>query len=277
MKDFLLNLKQEGILIEGKKNGKEYLHLTTPCKIHITDTVTNQLRESYESKKEKGGILVSAPTRVGNETHLTIDKVIFLTNKSETPEDSYLPDSKELQEALNETLANQTEKTLPLRFHTHPTHSDNPINEVFNYVYQSNTSAQDQMVSDNPITIGDIKIIMPRSIVLCNSNMADRMFIGFYNGLIAPLEFDTHKKEQIKESMDSIMNGVSEWAKEGNNKWWLAGGGLMLAILIIRYNKLAIPLVLLLVAMIPMFVNDQHGNPKYFAQIRTGKVTIDIP
>jgi hypothetical protein len=275
--DFIGQLKSERILIEGKKNDRDYLHLTTPCKVNISDTVTTELKSSYEPKKEKGGVLVAKPTKVGNETLLTVNKVIFLTNISKTPENSYLPDPQELQQALLETLSTSKEKTLPLRFHTHPTHSDNPVNEIFNYIFQSNSSDQDQLVSDTPISIGDINLLLPRSIVLCNGKSADRMFIGFYNGLIAPLEFDTHRKEQSQKAIETIMNIVSEWTEEGNNKWWLVGGGLFLAILVIRYNRLAIPLILLLVTMIPMFINDQHGQPKYFAQVRTGKVSIDIP
>ncbi|MBK6836113.1 MAG: hypothetical protein IPG89_18305 [Bacteroidetes bacterium] len=97
---------------------------------------------------------------------LTVDSIIFLTNVSESPAKSYLPDSKELHKALNDTLLAQSEKTLPIRFHTHPTHSDNPVYEIFNYLFQSNTSQLDRIVSDHPISVGDIKLLMPRSLVL---------------------------------------------------------------------------------------------------------------
>jgi len=275
--EWILKLKQAGILSEGIKNGCQYLHLKTPCKIHLSHSVTKQLRDNYDSKNEKGGVFVALPEKIGNDTHLKISKVIFITNVSENPWNSYIADTIELQQALNDSLNDKHTKYLPLRFHTHPTHSDNPVNEIFNYIFQSNTSQQDQLVSDTPIPIDDINILMPRSIVLCSGKNTDKMFIGFYNGLIAPLEFDMHRKEQSQKALESILNGVVDWSKEGNNKWWIAGGGLMLALLIIRYNKFAIPLILLLVAMIPMFINDQHGQPKYFAQIRNGNVTIDIP
>lgn len=276
-KDYLLKLKNEGILTEGQKNNKTYLHLVTPCKIFISEVVTTQLRNSYESNRESGGILVASPAKIGNETHLNITRVIFLKNISNSPRKSYLPDTIELREAINSTLGNQSIKMLPIRFHTHPTHSENPANEIFNYIFQSNTSEQDILVSDNPIPIDDLNLLMPRGLILCNGKSGNRMFIGFYNGLIAPSEFDTHKQNQSQRVIESIINKASEWSKEGKKKWWLIGGSLMLAILIIKYNKSTIPLILLLVAMIPLIVNDQHSEPQYFAQLSAGQVTIDIP
>ena len=103
------------------------------------------------------------------------------------------------------------------------------------------------------------------------------MFIGFYNGLIAPIEFDDCRETQIKNAMEQILDSVSDWAKEGNNKWWLIGGGIVTALLIIRYSKHAIPMILLLVAMIPIFINDKQGQSKYFTQITSGNATIDLP
>ena len=103
------------------------------------------------------------------------------------------------------------------------------------------------------------------------------MFIGFYNGLIAPYEFDTHRRDQMSKAVNDIMDSFSEWAKKRNNIWWLIGGSVLFAILVIKYNKYTIPLIFLLIAMTPMFVNDQHGQPKYFAQLTKGQVIIEIP
>jgi hypothetical protein len=275
--EWILKLKKNGVLIEGEKNGKSYLHLQTPCKVHLTDNAIKNLRESYQSDREKGGVLVAIPKRIKKVTHLTIDRVIFLTNVSKTPQNSYLPDSKKLSQALKDTYSGQTENSLSIRFHTHPTHSDNPMNEMLNYIFQCNTSEQDQLVSDTPVSVGDLKVLMPRSLVLCSGNLSDKMFIGLYNGLIAPIEFEGHRKDQTQKAMESIFKSLSEWTKEGNNKLWLVGGGIVLAFLIIRYNKVAIPLILMLVAMSPMFINDQHRAPKYFAHVTKGGVTIDLP
>ena len=274
--DWISKLKQDGVLVEGIKNNKEYLHLQTPCKVHLTDKAVNQLRDSYQADKEKGGILVAIPKRINNVTHLTIDNVVILSNISDNPQNSYRPDDKELNQALKDTYSGQV-NSLAIRFHTHPTHSDNPMNEILNYIYQCNTSEQDQLVSDTPVTIGEYSVLMPRSLILCTGKMTERLFIGFYNGLIAPIEFETHRSEQAQKAMDNILSSVSEWAEEGNNKWWLIGGGLVLAFLIIRYNKFAIPFILMLVAMSPMFINDQHGQPKYFTQVTKGAVAIDFP
>lgn len=275
--EWVLKLKEKGVLTEGTKNGIKYLHLQTPCKVHLTENATKQLRDSYKAEQEKGGVLVTIPKRVNGITHLTIDKAIFLTNVSETPWNSYRPDSQELRQLLKDILSGQNEKSLPIRFHTHPTHSDNPISEMFNYIFQCNTSEQDQLVSDTPVSIGDLSLLMPRSLVLCNRTLSNRMFIGFYNGLIAPIEFESQRNEQTQKAMESIFKYISEWVKDGNNKWWLIGGGITLALLIIRYNHFAIPLILLLIPMSKMFINDQNGQPEWFAQIAKGAVTIVLP
>lgn len=276
-KEWLLKLKEDGVLIEGTKNDRQYLHLQTPCKVHFTDNATNELRDGYQSNQEKGGVLVAIPKRENGVTHLTIDRVTFLTNVSGTPQKSYEPDSKELNQALKDTLAGQTENSLPIHFQTHPIYSDNPMNELLNDIFHGNRSEQFELVSDTAVSIGGFNVLMPRSLVLCSGELSDSMFIGFYNGLIAPIEFEVHQQEQTQKAMDSIFNNISEWAKEGNNKWWLVGGGIALALLIIRNNKYAIPLILMLIPMAQMFINDQQGQPKYFAHLTKGEVTIDLP
>jgi hypothetical protein len=69
---------------------------------------------------------------------------------------------------------------------------------MFNYIFQCNTSEQDQLVSDTAVSVGDLSVLMPRSLVLWNGKLSDKMFIGFYNGLIAPIEFEVHRHEQPK-------------------------------------------------------------------------------
>lgn len=99
--EWILKLKADGVLIEGTKNEIQYLHLQTPCKVHLTDNATNQLRDSYQADQEKGGVLVAIPKRINGVTHLAIDRANFLTNVSDAPQKSYLPDSKELNQALS--------------------------------------------------------------------------------------------------------------------------------------------------------------------------------
>ena len=279
MKDinWIIKLKEEGVLIEGTKNNKVYLHLQTPCKIHLTDTAIKQLRDNYQTDQEKGGVLVAIPKRINNVTHLTINRIILLTNVSDTPQNSYLPNMKELKQAYKDTYSGQMENSLPIHFQTHPTHSDNPINELFNYIFQCNTSKQDQLVSDIPFSIGGLNVLMPRSLVLCNGKNSEKLFIGFYNGLIAPIEFETHRNKQTQNAIESISKSISEWAKEENNKWWLVGGGIALALIIVHNNKFAIPLIFMLFLMLRMFIDDTYTQPKYFAQIKKETITIDLP
>jgi hypothetical protein len=275
--EWILDLKKKEILTEGMKNLHNYLHLKTPCKIHINARVIQELRFNYETDQEKGGLLSLIPSKVGDEVHLEIDRIIFLKNISGHPENSYLPENIELDTALKSVLDEPVKKALPIRFHTHPSYSQNPINEIFNYLIQSNTSEKDQIVSDLPIRIGDLDLLMPRCLILSGDKIVTKMFIGFYNGLIAPVEFDNHRKEVIQKARNTILDNVSAWTEEGNNKWFLYGGSILLIIGIIRYNKFAVPLILLLFSMIPFFINSEIENPKYFSQVSTGDVTINLP
>lgn len=276
--EWLSKLKEEGILTEGNKNENTYLHLQAPCKILLTENATKQIRANYQANLEKGGILVAIPKKENGESLLTVDKLIFLKNVADNPHSSYLPDPDELKIALDSAYFSKESNFLAVRFHTHPTHSDNPINEMLNYVYQCNTSDQDQLVSDFPVKVGELDVLMPRCLILCNGKVADRIFIGFYNGLIAPIEFENHRTEQQTKAMEKIFDTISEWIqKDTKNKWWLIGGGIALALLVIRYNKLAIPLILMIILMSQVYINDKHGKPKYFAQVSTGNVIIDIP
>jgi len=273
--DWILKLKKEGILTEGTKNGENYLHLKTPCEVNITKKAVKQLRDNYDPKFEKGGVLVAKPEKIKGVTRLTIDRIIFLKNVVQDPERSYLPDGKELEQALRDTIYADNDNSLPIRFHTHPTHSENPMMEIINYLYQCNTSQQDQLVSDFPMNIGDLKVLMPRSLILCNAAMPGSMFIGFYNGLIAPIEFAQHRSKKIKEAMDSIMESVTEWAKEGNNKWWLIGGGAAVVLLLFTNPKVVVGLLFIIAVLGPMFVNHSHDNPEYFANL-SGKTEVTI-
>lgn len=273
--EWLNHLCDQQILTQGELEGQTVLHLQTPCEINLTETATKTLQVNYDPGREKGGLFAAYPDKKDGKTILTIKEIIYLTNVADDPEHSYLPNNKELANGLKRAFK---EHFLPIRFHTHPTEDKNPIMEIFNYLFQADTSEQDRLVSNTVIPVGDKRLLLPRSLVLGTGKSNLRMFIGFYNGLIAPIEFDSHKKDIIKKAMDKILDDISEWAKKGDNKWWLIGGGVLLALLTIRYNKYAIPLILMLVAMAPMFANDQSGRPKYFAQLtKAGQITINIP
>jgi hypothetical protein len=201
--EWLNHLNNQKILTEGDLNGQTVLHLQTPCEIELTENASNTLLHNYSSVREKGGILAAHPDKKDGKTILTVKEIVFLTNISVDPNHSYLPDSKELDTALERAF---TEQFLPIRFHTHPTEHENPTIEIFNYLFQSDTSKQDRLVSNTVIPVGDKQLLLPRGLMLSTGKSNPRMFIGFYNGLIAPIEFDTFKKDSIKKAMDKILD-----------------------------------------------------------------------
>ena len=133
-RDWILKLKKDGVLVEDSKDGKLFLHLNTPCKIHLTENATKQLLDEYVPHVEKGGFLVAIPARKNGVTHLTIDTIMFLKNVADAPERSYLADRNDENEALRATYAGIPVNSLPLQFHTHPTRSDNTLFELFSYL-----------------------------------------------------------------------------------------------------------------------------------------------
>jgi hypothetical protein len=275
--DWLLKLKSEGVLTVGQSAGKEYLHLNTPCKINISEDVTKKLRTTYDPEKEIGGMLIASPKHLDGETFLEINDVVFVKNVSENPFTSYRPDSDEWKTVIKNTFDNVVEKTFPIQFHTHPTHSNNLVNEMLNYVYQSNTSEQDQKVSNLGYKVGDLNIILPDCLVLCNGKIADKMFVGFYNGLIAPIEFESHRKEEINKAMQTVFESVSEWAKRDKNGLILFGGSILFLFLLFRFPKAILPMLFMLSVTIPSLVNSNKNGRKYFAQVGDESAIIEIP
>jgi hypothetical protein len=272
--EWLNSLCVSGILVPTTLKRQRVLHLQTPCQIHINENVSKALLDNYDPKCEKGGILAAYPEKRDGSTLLIVKEAIFLDNISRNPESSYLPTRCDLDMIFKRAF---DEQYLPISFHTHPTAHENSVAELLSYIWQSDTSKQDQLESYDAVKVCDHPILFPRSLILVSGKSKNRMFIGFYGGLIAPIEFEKNKNEQMQKAMNIIVDSVSQWAKKGHNKWWLAGGGIVLAFLIIRHYKTAIPLILLLAAMAPMFLDVPYEKSRYYAQITGGQITIEIP
>lgn len=273
-KDFLLRLQQENILTDNVKDGKPVLHLKRPVKIHLTKNAVKQLQDNYDPNKEKGGVMVAIPEKIQEGTLLTIDRIIFLTNVADTPEWKYRPHHVELKKALQETLFNDITQTLPIRFHTHPTNTENPVSEWTSYIAQSDTSDADKRASEVPIKVEYIDILMPRSLVICSSL---KTFIGFYNGAIAPTEFEPYRNEKIKETTENICNGFSDWLKKDEKHIWISAIiAAAIIFLFIRFPKVMFPLTGIIAVASVTSINSS-GKAKYYAQVKGGSATVELP
>jgi hypothetical protein len=57
------------------------------------------------------------------------------------------------------------------------------------------TSEQDKRESSLPHKIGNKKLLMPSGLIVGNDISSSDIFIGVYNGFIAPTEFENNKKK----------------------------------------------------------------------------------
>ncbi|MFH0931732.1 MAG: hypothetical protein V1890_07325 [Candidatus Zixiibacteriota bacterium] len=276
-KIWILDLYEKGILTKSSFDDKVYYHLKAPCKICLNENVTKRLIDEYVPGAEKGGILLAYPIKINEENILKVKDVIFIKNIAKNRSNGYLPDSNELDKITDKTLHSENKKFLPLRFHTHPTTGENEFFEVVNYAIQTNTSHQDQKASYIPYEIDGICLLMPRSLVVASRKLKNHMFIGFYGGLIAPIEFGTHKNEVMQRTLKATINQISNFVKTSENKTMLILAAVLLTILMFRYIKVALGIVFLISIMLPMYTNSECNDPKYYAQLSYGKVTIGIP
>ncbi|MFI5195563.1 MAG: hypothetical protein ACHQD8_00600, partial [Chitinophagales bacterium] len=99
-------------------------------------------------------------------------------------------------------------KLLPFSFHTHPTKSDDYLQEFMSYLNQLNTSDEDQMCSLYGIHVGEINLRLPDILIVGNGTQCLDVFVGFYNGLICPTSFKEYKQRLITKTSDNFLEWI---------------------------------------------------------------------
>jgi hypothetical protein len=280
----IIEYKNAGYLETKIVDGYELLHLTTPCRFRVNENIVADLKSNYKADEEIGGVLWTKPTTKDGEIIHVIDNVSYIRNAIEdnprsdhrNKSNAYLPDSKELNQTLNDLFL---QGYLPVKFHTHPVKGTSFLHSLTYPNLMTETSEQDQRESSLPHIIGNKKILMPRGLIVGNDISSSDIFIGVYNGFIAPTEFENSKKKIQQENFQKTADLVSSINLSDGQKIGLAIGAALLLFVIVKYPKHSLPVIIGLGATLPLLVTNTHNidNPNYFNKLSFGSADIFIP
>ena len=280
----IIEYKNAGYLETKNVDGYELLHLTTPCRFRVNENIVADLKSNYKADEEIGGVLWTKPTTKDGEIIHVIDNVSYIRNAIEdnpradhrNKSNAYLPDSKELNQTLNDLFL---QGYLPVKFHTHPVKGTSFLHSLTYPNLMTETSEQDQRESSLPHIIGNKKILMPRGLIVGNDISSSDIFIGVYNGFIAPTEFENSKKKIQQENFQKTADLVSSINLSDGQKIGLAIGAALLLFVIVKYPKHSLPVIIGLGATLPLLVTNTHNidNPNYFNKLSFGSADIFIP
>lgn len=284
MEQQLTDYKNAGYLVTKIVDGDELLHLAAPCRFRITENIVADLKRNYTSDEEIGGVLWLKPTTKEGEIIHIIDNVSYVRNAIEdnpradhrNRSNAYLPDSKELHKTLNDLLL---QGYLPVTFHSHPVKGTDFLQSLIYSNLMTETSDQDKRESSTYLKIGNKMLLMPRGLIVGNDISNSDIFIGVYNGFIAPTEFENSKKKIQQENLNKIADLVSAINLTDRQRVGMAIGAVLLLFVIAKYPKHSLPVIIGLVATLPLLMTNTHkiDNPNYFNKLSLGSADILIP
>lgn len=274
--------KNDYLTFKLNEKGEKIYHIKTPCKIIIKEDIVKKLKSQYLPEEEIGGIIWIKPELVNDNYEFIGDNITFIRNAIEdkpnkrgrTRKNSYLPDGKKEYETMQSIVKN---KHLPIEFHTHPTKGSDFLNEFLKFNFQRDTSEQDKKVSDNPLIIGKEKLLLPRGLIVGNNNIGSNIFIGIYSGFIAPKEFKETREEVVNQNIDKVYEVASNIKLTNNQKIFTGIAILSLLIMIVKYRKNSLPVLLGLGVTLPTILENTTGKSKYYSQSSSGDVMLYIP
>lgn len=277
-------LQQKGFVCSTLIDQKEVFHLTVPCKVRIlSDTILN-LKSSYLPNEETGGLLWAKPTTEGSEKIYIVDDVTYVRNAIEdkprtdglTKAGAYLPDTKEFYAAIEKIFQ---KGYLPIDFHTHPSQRKSINFSIANEYLKNETSDADRFESNVTYPIGGRNLLLPRALITGNFITGQDIFIGLYNGGIAPVDFETTKEKVRERKMENMVKKAQSIEFSPEAKLAFAIAALLLIILIIRYPKQSLAGILAVAAIGHLLLSTQNSedNPDYFTMLSDGNAEINLP
>lgn len=284
MEKIISDLQHFGFLETKRINGEDILHIASPCVFKIQSTVVKSLKKNYLPNEEIGGVLWAKPIMQNNERVYVIDNVSYVRNAIEdntrkegiNKTNAYLPDLKQLNQELDRIF---NSLYLPVKFHSHPTEDIETLESLTNPYFQTETSEQDVKESLYPLNVESKKILMPRCLIVGNSVLKSDVFIGVYNGFIAPTEFEASKRRIIDENIRKTADYISSVNLTKGQKIGLGIGAALFLFTIFKYPKYSLPVIIGLTATLPtLLTNTQNiDRPKYFNRLLIGDAYIYIP
>jgi hypothetical protein len=284
MEQKIIEYTKAGYLDTKTVDGDELHYLTTPCRFRINKDLVSDLKNNYKSNEEVGGVLWAKPTTKDGEIIHTIDKVTYIRNAIEdnpradhrNKSNAYLSDYKQLNQTLNDIFS---KGYLPVKFHTHPVKGTNFLHSLTFPNLATETSKQDIRESSLYDIVGNKKLLMPRGLIVGNDISSSDIFIGVYNGFIAPTEFEETKKQIQKENFEKMTDLVSSINLSDGQKIGLAIGVALLLHTVVKYPKHSLPVIIGLGAILPLLMTNTNNidNPNYFNKLSFGSADIFIP
>lgn len=215
---WITQLINRSFFISGEK--KNHYLLNKPTKLIITEKVIECLKERYNPKVEKGGLLLSEFSC--HERTLFINYVRFVKNVSENPR-KYRPQS-EIYNGIIETCFNGTLNKiyLPIHFHTHPREYSEEVPYVYNFIktyVNMCTSPKDKKNATKkhvlPYLNKNIILNIPSILILVTK--FNETFLGVYGGKVAPEDFTEYigklLGENVKEAEVLLKNSETTLEK----------------------------------------------------------------
>lgn len=276
IEDFVKN----GFLEFENREKKNFLRLSEPVDVIITESCVEELKNSYNSKLETGGVLLGKP-KIGSDSNrvLVFDHYKDIPNKSATPHRSYSPfrtqaDYSNYQETVCETIRSGC---LPFRLHSHPTYGANFHQERARFLKQLDTSPRDQVTTLLMHNLKDMSIKLPDILLVGNGSNKNSIFIGFYGGGMCPPNFEKQKRLILEKSMNNFMNDVNDWANTSEKQLLLGIGGAALLFLSVSNPKIAVSALAAGAVTIPSIIYEFQDSPNYFGVTSSKELKISIP
>lgn len=260
VQNWLQQLKKSGIIESFSTHSKQFHRLTSPSEFHLSETVVSQLKAEYEPGLEKGGLLLLQPKRLKNKLRLTVVDVQFIPNISRIPWHEYIPSSTLMDAACMAAIDNQL---LPCIFHSHPTKSEQVLQEMLNYNQQMNTSDGDRIASSFPFErIYNLRL--PEFLVICNGSLKAELFIGIYGGLVAPLSFTKRKIELFGKFFEDALQQADRYFTTPERKLFGILGVLGIGYLATKYKQHAGTALATTAAVMPSVIYETYDRQEFF-------------
>ena len=271
---WLESLIKENIIEEFDTTFGKYYRLGN-SEIQISTELIQLLKKEYLPGFEKGGFFLASPEKKYNSVSFVIKEIRFVRNISPRPYHTYIKDPNEAQEIISDALR---KNLLPFTFHSHPTKDSNILGEAIRYNKQMDTSVQDRLASlFSRVSIGGSELRLPDILVVVNGRLKSGLFIGFYGGLVAPLDFSERKKTLESDLSDKIQNSIENLFTTPNKKLIGLFIGLAFVYFLIRYPKSTLLTIATTATVLPEIAYTTPGLNKFFGISHGSALQISLP